>query len=641
MKRFTVLLLKLFCAGIALAQPGINHAPQIEKLDRGIIAFHPEEGKLFISWRLLATDDSTTTFQLLKDGDVIRDNITQATSIELPSTDGTLQLATLHGGERVELSDTIKPWPKKYLQLHLMRPLPVEGATYTPNDCSVGDVDGDGRYEIFVKWDPINAHDNSHAGTTANVYIDCYRLDGTFLWRIDLGRNIRAGAHYTQFMVYDFNHDGKAEMICKTAPGSKDGSSHYVSEAATDSRIRAIDNGINYSDELGRILAGEELLTAFDGLTGKAIHTIWYCPNRAGTFNQCGEQQPKSFWGDTYGNRQERYLACVAHLDGMDKNASAVFGRGYYTRAYLWAVDFDGKQLKHKWLHASISRDSVELYDANWNKTTRTYRKNTSGSDTSFTAFANGNHNLSVGDVDGDGCDEILYGSCAFDNDGSLLYSTGLGHGDAIHFGDLDPDREGLEVFTVHEEPPYGYDLHDAATGEILVRGLDNDDTGRGLAADIDADYRGAEFTTSGTRYTFNIKGKPIYNHRSRVNFRIYWDGDIQDELFDNVSILKWDKGHVTELGVSGEPLRLLGSPASCNGTKHTPCLQADLFGDWREELILRSTTDNATLNIYSTSIPTSLRMPTLMHDHIYRMGIAWQNVAYNQPPHLGIRLYK
>jgi hypothetical protein len=325
----------------------------------------------------------------------------------------------------------------------------------------------------------------------------------------------------------------------------------------------------------------------------------------------------------------------------MDKNASAVFGRGYYTRAYLWAVDFDGKQLKHKWLHASISRDSVELYDANWNKTTRTYRKNTSGSDTSFTAFANGNHNLSVGDVDGDGCDEILYGSCAFDNDGSLLYSTGLGHGDAIHFGDLDPDREGLEVFTVHEEPPYGYDLHDAATGEILVRGLDNDDTGRGLAADIDADYRGAEFTTSGTRYTFNIKGKPIYDHRSRVNFRIYWDGDIQDELFDNVSILKWDKGHVTELGVSGEPLRFLGSPASCNGTKHTPCLQADLFGDWREELILRSTTDNATLNIYSTSIPTSLRMPTLMHDHIYRMGIAWQNVAYNQPPHLGIRLYK
>ena len=673
-----LLMLGMSCMSVHPIVAQNASSSYMEHLDRGVVAL-PAQGKgIFVSWRMLGTDSKNVCFDVVRDGKVIASHI-KATNYtdqdgkaahtyrivtyqEMPKADGIAHR---------EVSQNVKPWADLYQSMPISRPKggPTPDGrsyTYTPNDCSVGDVDGDGEYEIILKWDPSNSHDNSHNGYTGDVIFDCYKLSGKKLWRINLGKNIRAGAHYTQFLVYDFDGDGKAEMICKTSAGSKDGKEKFVNEVATDEDIRCLDNKADYRNGAGRVQTGPELLTVFNGKTGQAIHTIWYNPNRAfGVGRQVAEGESlkdgfpaySSVWGDkgNYGNRGERYLAGVAFLDGKDHLPSAVMCRGYYTRSYLWAVDFDGKQLKTKWLHAST---------------------------TPGTAYAQGAHSLAVGDVDGDGCDEITYGSAAINNDGTLLYSTGLGHGDAQHLGDLDPDRPGLEYFMVHEEYPYGSDLRDAKTGEILYRTLDRDDTGRGLAADIDANHRGYEMWSSDKPEVRDCKGnviveaKDAWKKRSgekkkkqapqqgdwnsnekttfravspmpAMNFRIYWDGDLQDELLANGRaphfppyIQKWNGKEAVALPLSnGKQLFEMGHSVSCNWTKATPNLQADLFGDWREEVIYWDESDASHLNIFTTNIPTDYRVPTLMHDHIYRMGVAWQNVGYNQPPHLGYYL--
>ena len=559
-----------------------------------------------------------------------------------------------------EVSKPVKPWTDLYKSLPINRP---EGGTapdgrvytYTPNDCSVGDVDGDGEYELIVKWDPSNSHDNSHDGYTGDVILDCYKFDGTQLWRINLGKNIRAGAHYTQFLVFDFDGDGKSEMICKTSAGSIDGQGRFVSESATDTEIRSLDNAADFRNRRGRIKNGPELLTVFNGETGKAMHTIWYNPNRAfGVGRQVAEGERfeadgfpaySSVWGDkdNYGNRGERYLAGVAYLDGAAHRPSAVMCRGYYTRSYLWAVDFDGKQLTTKWLHASLTPHDWVVMDGEGKVIKEAHGL-------SATAFAQGAHSLAVGDVDGDGCDEITYGSAAINHDGNLLYSTGLGHGDALHLSDLDPDRPGLEVFMVHEERPYGSDYRDARTGEILYRTLDRDDTGRGVAADIDGRHRGFEMWSLDSKEVRDCHGKVIADDPSQMpamNFRIYWDGDLQDELLANSRrphfapyLQKWNGKKAVPLPLSnGKHLCEMGHSVSNNWTKATPNLQADILGDWREEVIYWDESDASHLNIFTTNIPTEYRIPTLMHDHIYRLSVAWQNVGYNQPPHLGYYL--
>lgn len=647
----------IMAQGIQKPTPQSTPATQQEKLDRGLVRINTSATSAVLSWRMLATDDAHTSFVILKNGTITGDTIRTVTQKRVVATKtDVLELVCLQNGVAQETVKTNTFSNTGYQLVNLDRPAAGSDYTYSPNDCSVGDVDGDGQYELIVKWDPSNSKDNSQSGITGNVYLDCYRIfTGEKLWRIDLGVNIRAGAHYTQFLVYDFDKDGKAELICKTAPGTLDGTGKYVSEAATNETIKAVNNATSYRTSDGRINGGHEYLTVFEGLTGHAIHTIPYIPNRnngttltaaSGTFNW-DTRSGKNDLG-SYGNRGERYLACVAYLDGPEANPSAIMCRGYYTYANLWAVDFDGKELKTHWLHQSKSNSVISVMGADGKSSTKSYSSNTDPNKTHavYTAMGQGAHGISVGDLDGDGKDEIMFGNAAIDDNGYMLYSTGFGHGDALHLGDLDPDRPGLEFFMVHEESPYGCNYRDAGTGEILYYTAGDADNGRGCAADVTGGVRGAEFWSANVANTMNVNGaKSVSTSKPSMNFRIFWDGDPYEELLDGTNITKWATGTTTNLGIyttatTQKPFTELGlTPSSCNSTKSTPCLQADIFGDWREEVIWWNKNNPAQIYIVSSTTPTNYRVPTLMHDHLYRMGVAWQNCAYNQPPHLGYYL--
>jgi hypothetical protein len=561
----------------------------IEDLDRGPIAVKVENG-VYVGWRLLATDPSDIAFDVYRDGTKINGHpLTSSTNFLDPDgqVNSTYVIHALSNGQEWSTSKEFTVLETPYLSIPLQKPkggFSKDGMSYSysANDASVGDLDGDGEYEIVLKWDPSNSHDNAHDGYTGEVILDAYKLDGTHLWRIDLGRNIRAGAHYTQFMVYDLDGDGRAEVACKTADGTVDGVGNIIGDPDAD-----------YRNSQGRVLDGPEYLTVFDGQTGAALVTVDYEPPRGRVTD----------WGDNYGNRSDRFLACVAYLDGQ--RPSLVMCRGYYTRTVLVAYNFRDGQLTKLW----------------------TFDSNTPG----YSTYAGqGNHNLSVADVDFDGKDEIIYGACAIDHDGTGLYTTGLGHGDAMHVGDLDPERPGLEVFQVHEQRPNpaGIEFRDARTGE-LIWGIPTDyDVGRGVCADIDPNYPGEEMWASGSPL-YSCRGEVISQSvPSSTNFAIWWDGDLLRELLDSNRIDKWDYNRKSMINL----LTARGCTSN-NGTKSTPCLQADILGDWREEVIW-ATVDSTELRIFTTTDLTEYRMPTLMHDRVYRLGIAWQNVAYNQPPH-------
>lgn len=625
-----------------------------EHLNRGVVAVKTTDGKVAVSWRTLKSDPKGQAYDVYRNGKKLNAKPLKTGGTFFVDNQPLKEDATyeVRGGKK-NGSFTLKAKaPVGYLPIAIQKPeggkVPMmqqpqrsgnntrrsfrnwrdEGFyDYTANDASVGDVDGDGQYEIFLKWEPTNARDNSHDGYTGPVLIDCYRLDGTHLWRINLGRNIRAGAHYTQFMVYDFNGDGRAEMMVKTADGTIDGEGTIIGDSAAD-----------YRNSAGRILDGPEFLSVFDGLTGRVLDTKPYIPQRGNV----------SAWGDNRGNRSDRFLAAVGYLgktikasSGTLKGASAIFCRGYYTRSVIAAWDWDGRELKNRW--------TFDTNKPEW----RSYA-------------GQGNHNLRVADVDGDGYDEITYGSMAIDHNGRGLYNTGMGHGDAIHLI-ANPKDNKLYIWDCHENRRDGSDLRDARTGKVVFQVKSKTDVGRCMAADIDPTNYGCEMWSADSHGIRNMKGKIIQSRptpnpsllregnnysqgnntvmelstplpqqggvggesRISMNFGIWWDGDLLRELLDRSTVSKydWRNRQIVDLQKFDGSFN--------NGTKSNPCLSADILGDWREEVLIRNR-ESTELRLYVTTIPTQYRIDCLMEDIPYRLSVATQNVAYNQPSEPG-----
>ncbi|MFG6432266.1 rhamnogalacturonan lyase [Roseateles sp. LYH14W] len=587
----------LLLAGTAAAQADTR---QVEKLDRGVVALSTSSG-VFVSWRLLGTEPAGVRFNVYRDGKRINGEPQALTNLvdAQGRADSLYSVRAVVAGREQAAPAGTAPLSQPYLRVPLQKP---EGGTtpdgvayaYQMNDGAPADLDGDGQYELIVKWQPTNAKDNSQRGYTGHTLVDAYKLDGTRLWRIDLGRNIRAGAHYTHMVAYDLDGDGRAEVMLKTADGTVDGQGKVIGDAKADHR-----------NATGYILAGPEWITVFNGLTGAAMATADYDPPRGGQ----GEA-----WGDAYGNRVDRFLAGVAYLDGQ--RPSAVFSRGYYTRAVIAAWDWRDGKLTKRWVFDSAADEA------------------------SKPAAGQGAHSFSVADVDGDGRDDIVYGAATIASTGKLLYSTGLCHGDALHVSNHDPAREGQQVFMVHESPrcygEHGLEMHDAATGKILWSMSGNKtDVGRGVCFDIDAAHPGAE-CWGNVGGLMNASGKLISDkHPNRYNFAAWWDGDLLRESLDHVAIDKWNPAAFKfENVLNGKQF----GAASNNGTKGNPVLSADLFGDWREEVVWRND-DSTALLVFSTAIPTEHRLVTLMHDPQYRVQVAAQNTGYNQPPHTSYHL--
>jgi hypothetical protein len=569
---------------------------QMENLDRGLVAVQTGNG-VFLSWRVLGTDPKSISFNIYRNGTKINATpITGATNMvdAAGSTGSTYTVRPIIGGTEQAARGSATVWGSQVRTITLSnRP----SNNHAPNDINVGDLDGDGQYELVVKWYPSNAKDNSQSGVTDNTYLAAYKMDGSFLWIIDLGRNIRSGAHYTQHLVGDYDSDGFAEVACKTAPGTRDGVGTYLSSgpAASDN------DATSYANTGGYILTGPEYLTIFNGRTGKEMATVNY-PVARGNVGS---------WGDTYGNRVDRFNSTNAYLNGV--KPSMIFQRGYYTRLTAAAMDWDGRTLSTRWIFDS----------------------NNSGS---TAAYGQGNHSIMAADIDGDGFDEVLTGSACIDHDGRLKWTTGFGHGDANHVGDFDPNSPGLEVWQVSENKgsePDHYMVR-ASDGRVLWRNGSGNDNGRGMIADIDARYPGQEAWSNSVAGTYQANGTQFTTSKpSSANFRVYWDGDLQDELPNGSSnntnnrIDKWNGNGTSSI------FTLTG--LTCNGTKATPNIVADLLGDWREEIILHDGANR--LYIHTTTTTTQHKMYTLMHDPAYRNAISYQQSSYNQPPHLGFWL--
>lgn len=589
--------------------------PEAKPLNRGLMALHTNTGNL-VSWRARANDDRNLRFRLWKG--TASEQTTKVNSGNAISgktnfldTGGTAssyyKLEVLDAnGNVIETEVSGKTWNNQTFYIPLTGGAPTDpsgnGATYTPNDASYCDMDGDGEYEIILKWSPSNEKDAASNGATSNVFFDCYKLDGTRLWRIDMGQNFFASAHTIQFIAWDFDGDGYGEFMVKTAPGTIDGQGNYVLLGDDDPTA-------NLKSSRGKQDHGSEYITVFDGMTGAELATIPYHTDYAAGLN---------YWGDSNQNRSERYLAGIAWLDGADGNPSPIFARGYYSGAFVGAYDWDGETLKERW----VSRNT------------------TSGQG----LWGEGAHWLSVGDCDGDGKQDIVYGSAALKSDGSLLYRTGLGHGDALHLGDFDPENPGLEVFMVHEKSPYGMDLRDAKTGTVLLRKTAGSDTGRGYMAHFDAETEGAYFQHSASSSLFDWNGNTVVESVSHggggsLNNRIYWTGSLAEQHYDKSVLEEYNSEgkYFGRIQVNGGNYTI---GTLNNGSKYNPCVLGDLLGDWREEIVTWTETNGVySLIINATNYETPYTVPHLMDDLNYRAQVINQNCCYNQPPHLSYNL--
>lgn len=583
---------------------GTNYAEGLikEKLNRGLVAIHQGNGDVSIAWRIFREDPTSIAFDIYKsvNGAVpVKINkgslITSTYFVERGVDTSVDNKYFLHlSGSDVQIGTyelTADRAKVPYISIPI-EPLDFDTLNlYHPNDISVGDLDGNGELEIVVKRIGANYACSQAGLCPGGVILEAYKLDGTRLWQIDLGPNIRSGAQYLQFLVYDFDGDGRAEVAMKTSEGTIFGDGQIIGDTDGDgiTDYRIMDPTLR---TYGKILSGPEFFSVVDGETGAEL--------ARGPWIERGKSED---WGDNYGNRVDRQLGAVGYFDG--KNPGIFWGRGYNGRSVMHAWNFVDGKLEQLW---TLDTNNEPYHD-----------------------YANqGNHNISIGDVDGDGKDEIMYGACAIDHDGSPLDSTKLGHGDAMHMTNIDPSRPGLEVWQGHEYGPNGSSLRDARTGELLVHISHADDVGRAMSSDIDPRYPGNEIWSSRSGGLLSSKGELIYERTPSINMAVWWDGDLTRELLDGVRIEKWH-GFGTTTIFDGRELGI----ASNNGTKANPCLIADIFGDWREEVIWRNA-DNSEIRIYMTPHPTAYRFPTFMQDVIYRLTVAQQNVGYNQPTHYG-----
>ena len=631
------------------------HTRQMEKLDRGLIAIKTDGG-VYLSWRLFDNEDNifgsadkNVSFNVYRDGKKISEVATKTNYVD--STIGTnYSVAPVINGVEGEKCNPVTAYNNSYFDIPLLKPDdetiydPSNNklATYSffPADCSTGDVDGDGEYEIIVKW---TSHERD-VGTPAysgTVHLAAYKLDGTKLWKndIELGKNVYSSAHTLQFLVYDFDGDGKSEVICQTSLGSKDGQGKYVSNAAqTDEEIKAITDKENstadYRSSSGVITKGEEFLTVFNGETGAAMDTI-SLPTTRGSENGVD-------YGDDFGNRSNRFVSDIAYLDG--EKPYAIYLRGYYF----------GRNGKQRTSIAGISWDGTAL--------SPTYRFDTQKGqegyyDGAYQYVGNGNHNCTVADVDNDGKDEFITGALCMevndDNEFRPKWCTYLQHGDALHIGNYDPTHTGFEFFTVHEDSgtnslsgnditlDFGMSVIDAETGNIMFHEGASADTGRGVMANVGAGgyyqiwsaKNSARQSNGGTDFTTatSLTGR----NTPSMNFRIFWDGDLYDNLLDGANITDWNGRNMSNIFSARNY-----DCVSINGTKANPSLQADLFGDWREEVVY-PTTNGMALRVFSTTDTTDYKIKTLMQDPVYRSGVAAEQTAYNQPPHVGFYMGK
>jgi rhamnogalacturonan endolyase len=580
--------------GAGGTMPNLTGHYQMENLDRGTVAVKVTGG-VYVGWRMLGYEYDTTasnvSYNLYRDGTKVA-NVTDSTNYLDASgtTSAKYTVSPVIKGTEGAQSSPVGVWAQSYLRIPLeVPPKGSLGGTYSANDASTGDLDGDGRLDIVLKWDPSNAKDSSQAGATDPCLIDGYTMDGKRLWRIDVGKNIRAGAHDTQFSVYDFDGDGKAEIALKTAPGTKDGTGSYLKTGPA----AGADNTKDYRGSKGMALGGPEWFTVFDGKTGAELATVDY-PVPYGGPN----------WGDPdpeQANRSHRYNGGVSFVSdtGSGKTAtgrpSIITQRGYYTRMTITAFNWRDSKLTKVW----------------------TFDSNKSGNGA---AAGQGCHSLMTADVDDDGAMELIPGATTINSDGTLRCSSAMGHGDALHVGILIKGK-GIQVFMPHEGTG-GSDCHDASTCAFNYKITGGDDNGRGVA-----DWVSTSNTTSASCSSSKDGNLFCANGSSGApsagsNFLIYWSADTVRSPMDGTGL-----PGVSTSGTSG-----------CNGTKNTPTLTADLLGDWREELVARESNDSA-LRIYTTTNVTKRRIYTLMHDPTYRMQVSFEQSSYNQPPHPGFMI--
>ena len=580
---------------------GVFAQRKTDQLDRGLVAIKTNSG-VFCSWRILGEEYYDVKYNLYRDGVKIAEGLNVSNYTDAAGSVGSkYTVKAVVNGREQETSKEAAVWSQNYLEI-----TPDHGSlksTYVPNDACMADVDGDGELEILMKFDNASWAGTSYqkAGYNGEYFIiEVYKLNGKKLWWVDLGPNMADFQNNEQNIVaYDWDGDGKAEAVMRASDGTvihmADGTTQVIGDA-TKNYLSATSSGQWF------VYQGNEYLLYLNGETGKPYQVMDYPLKRL----ESDETDLNAAWGDGYGHRSTKHFFGAPYLDG--RKPSIFLARGIYTR--------------HKMIALDVNPSTHELTER-WR-----WSNNTAGS----SWYGQGYHNYGVADVDWDGRDEIVFGSMVIDDNGKGLSTTGLGHGDAQHHGDFNPYVHGQEIFAAMEDHP-GNNYRDATTSKIYYRYAAGDDDGRAMMGNFTDEYPGCQGVSSRDPNLISsvINGPLPGGTKDNItqNFRIYWDGDLCEETQDYsngknsaVGIYKYGKGRID----------LLTGSMTNNDTKGTPCYQGDVLGDWREEVVTR--TSNNRIRIYTTTIPTEWRIYTLWHDMQYRNAMVWQMCGYNQPPH-------